>query len=108
MFRAARLVVDTGLHTKRWTREQATDYFVNTVGFARGRAQREIERYCASPGQACSYKIGHAAWLRARQNAQKIAGARFDLKKFHDILEAGAVPLTLLEQLVEERARTWI
>ena len=108
MFRAARLVVDTGLHTKRWTREQATDYFVNTVGFARGRAQREIERYCASPGQACSYKIGHAAWLRARQNAQKIAGAKFDLKKFHDVLEFGALPLVLLEKLVEERAHSWV
>ena len=107
LFRAARLVVDTGIHTKKWTREQATDYFVNTVGFARGRAQREIERYCVSPGQACSYKIGHAAWLRARENAQKIAGAKFDLKKFHDVLEAGAVPLTLLEQMVEERAKSW-
>lgn len=108
LFRAARLVVDTGLHTKRWTREQATDYFVDTVGFARGRAQREIERYCASPGQACSYKIGHAAWLRAREKAQQIAGAKFDLKKFHDVLEAGAVPLTMLEQMVEERARSWV
>ena len=107
LFRAARLVVDTGIHTKRWTRAQATDYMVNTVGFARGRAQREIDRYCASPGQACSYKIGHAAWLRARENAQKIAGAKFDLKKFHDVLEAGAVPLTLLEQMVEERAKSW-
>lgn len=107
MFRAARLVADTGIHTKRWTREQATDYFVSTVGFARGRAQREIERYCVLPGQACSYKIGHAAWLRARENAQKIAGAKFDLKKFHDVLEFGAMPLSMLERIVEERAKSW-
>ena len=69
--------------------------------------QREIERYCASPGQACSYKIGHAAWLRARENAQKIAGAKFDLKKFHDVLEYGAMPLSMLERIVEERAKSW-
>ena len=105
LFRAGRLVVDTGIHTKRWTREQATDYFVNNVGFARPRSQREVERYCVSPGQACSYKIGHAAWLRARENAQRIAGQRFDLKHFHDVLEAGAMPLSMLEQIVEQRAR---
>jgi len=106
LFRAARLVVDTGIHTKRWTHDQATQYLVDTVGFARGRSQREVERYCVSPGQACSYKIGHAAWLRARENAQRIAGARFDLKQFHDVLEAGAMPLSMLERIVEERART--
>ncbi|WP_375272462.1 DUF885 family protein [Sphingomonas sp.] len=105
LFRAARLVADTGIHTKRWTHAQATDYFVNTVGFARGRSQREVERYCVSPGQACSYKIGHAAWLRARDNAKKIAGAKFDIKHFHDVLESGAMPLSMLERIVEERAR---
>ncbi|WP_267347880.1 DUF885 family protein [Sphingomonas sp. GM_Shp_2] len=105
LFRAARLVADTGIHTKRWTREQGTQYFVDTVGFARPRSQREIERYCTMPGQACSYKIGHASWLRARAKAQEILGDRFDLKQFHDILEAGAVPLTMLEQLTEARAR---
>ena len=106
LFRAARLVVDTGIHTKRWTHDQATRYMVDTVGFAPGRSQREIERYCVSPGQACSYKIGHAAWLRAREKARSIAGARFDLKHFHDVLEAGAMPLSMLERIVEERART--
>ncbi|RZM28402.1 MAG: DUF885 family protein, partial [Sphingomonas sp.] len=99
-------VVDTGIHTKRWTHDQATRYMVDTVGFAQGRSQREIERYCVSPGQACSYKIGHAAWLRARDNARRIAGARFDLKHFHDVLESGAMPLSMLERIVEERART--
>ena len=106
LFRAARLVVDTGIHTKRWTHDQATRYMVDTVGFAPGRSQREIERYCVSPGQACSYKIGHAAWLRAREKARSIAGARFDLKHFHDVLEAGAMPLSMLKRIVEERART--
>jgi uncharacterized protein (DUF885 family) len=106
LFRAARLVVDTGIHTKRWTREQATQYFVDTVGFARPRSQREIERYCAMPGQACSYKLGHISWLRARDNAKKIMGAKYDVKQFHEVLRDGAVPLTILERLVDDRART--
>lgn len=105
LFRAARLVADTGIHAKRWTRDQATDYFVETVGFARPRSQREIERYCTQAGQACSYKIGHISWTRARANAQKIMGKKFDLKTFHEVLRDGAVPLTILERLVEERAR---
>ncbi len=105
LFRAARLVVDTGLHTKRWTRDQATNYLVENVGFAQPRSQREVERYCTQPGQACSYKVGHAAWQRARATAQKIRGDKFDLKQFHEVLHAGAVPLTILERLVEERAR---
>ena len=108
LFRAARLVVDTGIHTLGWSRERATQYFVDNVGFARGRSQREIERYCVQPGQACSYKIGHAAWLRARAEAQRIAGPRFDLKHFHDILEAGALPLSMLETLTAERARAMV
>lgn len=108
LFRAARLVVDTGIHTKGWSREQATQYFVDNVGFARPRSQREIERYCVSPGQACSYKLGHAAWLRARDNARQILGARFDVKAFHDVLHEGAVPLTLLEQRVEARAKAML
>ena len=69
---------------------------VAATGFARGRVQREIERYCASPGQACSYKIGHLAWLRARQKAQRALGAKFDLREFHEILREGAMPLTIL------------
>jgi uncharacterized protein (DUF885 family) len=85
LFRAERLVVDTGLNHKRWSREQAIDHMIATTGFARGRVQREIERYCASPGQACSYKIGHIAWLRARAEAQKTLGAKFDLRKFHEV-----------------------
>lgn len=108
LFRAARLVIDTGIHTKRWTREQATDYMVQTVGFARPRSQREVERYCTQPGQACSYKVGHAAWVRARAKAEQIAGAKFDLQAFHEVLRAGAVPLTIMERLAEERARAMV
>ena len=105
LFRAERLIVDTGLNHKRWTREQAVDHMVAATGFARGRVQREIERYCASPGQACSYKIGHLAWLRARQKAQRALGAKFDLREFHEILREGAMPLTILERRVDERIR---
>jgi uncharacterized protein (DUF885 family) len=103
LFRAERLVVDTGLHHKRWSREQAIDHMMKTTGFAQGRVQREIERYCASPGQACSYKIGHIAWLKARQKAQQALGPRFDLRDFHEILREGAMPLTILERRVDER-----
>jgi len=103
LFRATRLVVDTGLNSKRWSREKAVDYMIGTTGFARGRAQREIERYCASIGQACSYKIGHIAWTRARAEAQKTLGAKFDLKQFHEVLKDGAMPLTILERRIRER-----
>ncbi len=103
LFRATRLVVDTGLNSKRWSREKAVDYMIGTTGFARGRAQREIERYCASVGQACSYKIGHIAWTRARAEAQKTLGPKFDLKQFHEVLKDGAMPLTVLERRIRER-----
>lgn len=103
LFRATRLVVDTGLHTKRWSREKATDYMVATTGFTRPRTLREVERYCTSIGQACSYKIGHIAWLRAREKAQKALGSRFDIKQFHEVLLEGAMPLSILEKRIEER-----
>ncbi|WP_168193635.1 MULTISPECIES: DUF885 family protein [unclassified Caulobacter] len=97
-FRAVRLVVDTGLHFKRWTRAQATDYMVSQTGMPRARVQREIDRYCVWPGQACSYKIGHVEWVRLREEAKKRVGARFDLKTFHDVLLQGPMPLVVLEQ----------
>ena len=105
LFRAERLVVDTGLHHKRWTREQAIDHMAAATGFARPRVQREVERYCASPGQACSYKIGHIAWTRARAKAQQALGSRFDIRDFHDILKEGAMPLTIFERRVDERIK---
>ncbi|MFL6863655.1 MAG: DUF885 domain-containing protein [Allosphingosinicella sp.] len=105
LFRAARLVVDTGLHTQKWSREKATDYLVETTGFARPRSQREVERYCTQIGQACSYKVGHMAWTRARAKAEAALGARFDLKRFHEVLKDGAMPLTILERRIAERTR---
>jgi uncharacterized protein (DUF885 family) len=105
LFRAERLVVDTGLHHKRWTREQAIDHMVAATGFPRDRVTREIERYCASPGQACSYKIGHIAWTRARAEAQQTLGDKFDLRQFHEILNEGAMPLSILERRIRERTQ---
>jgi uncharacterized protein (DUF885 family) len=103
LFRAARLVVDTGLHTKRWTREQATDYMAATTGYARPRCQREVERYCTLIGQACSYKMGHIAWTRVREKAQKALGPKFDIRQFHEVLREGAMPLSILEKRIDER-----
>jgi uncharacterized protein (DUF885 family) len=103
LFRATRLVVDTGLHAKRWSRAQATDYFLRTTGIARGRGQNEIDRYTSWPGQALSYKIGHTVWLRLREEAKEKLGARFDLKQFHEVLLLGAMPLTILERQVAAR-----
>ncbi|WP_442681356.1 DUF885 domain-containing protein [Sphingomonas sp. ASY06-1R] len=103
LFRAARLVVDTGLHTRKWTREQATDYLVATTGFAKARSQREVERYCTMAGQACSYKVGHMAWTAARARAQKALGSKFDLHEFHKVLREGAMPLTILDRRIDAR-----
>ena len=98
LFRAIRLVVDTGIHHKRWSRERATNYMVEQIGFPRPRSQREIDRYCVSPGQATSYKVGHTVWMRLRREAETALGERFDLRQFHQILLKGALPLTILEQ----------
>ena len=103
LFRAARLVTDTGIHAKRWTREQATQYMVDTIGNTKTRAQREVERYFASPGQANSYKVGHPVWVKVRDQAKAKLGARFDLKAYHDaVLLSGAMPLTVLQRHVSE------
>jgi uncharacterized protein (DUF885 family) len=103
LFRATRLVVDSGMHVKRWSREQATDWFMAHTGIARGRSQSEIDRYTIRPGQACSYKIGHTVWARLRDEAKTRQGDRFDLKHFHDVLKLGAMPLSVLERVVRER-----
>lgn len=105
LFRAVRLVTDTGIHYKRWSREKATDYMVEASGFARPRTQREVDRYCIWPGQACSYKVGHMSWVKARENAKRIQGAKFDIRQFHEVLLEGALPLTILEQVVAARAK---
>jgi uncharacterized protein (DUF885 family) len=103
LFRSARLVVDTGLNAKGWSREKAVDYMTATTGFPRSRVQREVERYCCSIGQACSYKVGHLAWLRAREEAKKTLGDKFDIRQFHEVLKDGAMPLSILERRIRER-----
>jgi uncharacterized protein (DUF885 family) len=98
LFRANRCVVDTGIHHLRWSREQAIRYFVAQDGEAPGFATREVERYCSTPGQACSYKLGHSVFVRLRDKAKAAMGARFDIKAFHDaVLGIGRVPLDILE-----------
>ncbi|GAA0645044.1 DUF885 domain-containing protein [Brevundimonas lenta] len=105
MFRATRLVADSGLHHKRWTREQAVRYMVDTLGDAESTLTTEVERYCVWPGQACSYKLGHTVWDRTRTKAKATLGDRFDIRGFHDTaLEAGAIPLAVLEKLVDDWA----
>jgi uncharacterized protein (DUF885 family) len=98
-------VVDTGIHSKQWSVKQATDYMVEKTGFARPRCQREVERYCTQPGQATSYKVGHGSWTKAREKAQALLGHKFDIKQFHAVLEEGAMPLSILEKRIEDRAR---
>ncbi len=101
LFRAVRLVVDSGLHAMDWSREQAVDYYVAALGDKRTAAVTEVERYCVWPGQACSYMIGKLAWLRLREQARTAMGTRFDIKKFHDAgLLSGAVPLDVLDQVI--------
>jgi uncharacterized protein (DUF885 family) len=103
LYRAARLVVDTGLHAKRWTREQAIDYLQNEAGLAQAHATREVDRYVVAPGQACAYMIGMLKFLELRSKAQTTLGEKFDMRAFHQlILENGAMPLALLEQRVEQ------
>jgi uncharacterized protein (DUF885 family) len=103
LLRAARLVVDTGIHAEGWTREQAISYMVATTGKAEAGVASEVERYMAMPGQACAYKVGELKILELRAQAQAALGPKFNLKEFHAvILENGGVPLTLLGQLVDE------
>ncbi len=102
IFRAARLVVDTGLHAKGWRREQAIDYMAGVTGMARTDVETEIERYMANPGQACAYKVGQLKILELRERAKAALGNKFTLKAFHSVvLEQGAMPLTVLEGQVD-------
>jgi len=102
LFRAGRCVVDTGIHHLGWSREQAIAYFVALDGDAPGFAAREVERYCATPGQACSYKLGHNTWTRARARAEGALGTRYDIKDFHEAgLACGRVPLEVLDGVVD-------
>ena len=97
LYRAVRVVVDTGMHARGWSRERATRYMIDTTGLAPGAAENEIDRYIVWPGQATSYKLGHTAIVRAREAARKQLGAKFDLANFHRVvLRHGNQPLDLL------------
>lgn len=104
IFRAARLVVDSGIHAMGWSRERAIRYFMDTVGRNRGASEREIDRYIVRPGQAAAYKIGHNEMLNIRAATRARLGPRFDLKAYHDlVLLSGDMPLEVLAGL----ARDW-
>jgi len=101
-FRAARLVVDTGLHDKRWTREHAIEWMVAATGRSVGAITSEVDRYCASPGQACAYKTGHNEIVRLRAKAKAALGDRFDLRDYDDAVgTTGGCPLAVLEGVID-------
>ena len=97
-----RLVTDTGLHSKRWSREQAIEYFRQNSLLSERDIVKEVERYITSPGQATSYKIGELKIMELRQKAQAALGDRFDIREFHAVvLGSGSVPLDVLEDQVD-------
>ena len=107
MFRACRLVVDTGLHAKRWTRDHAIQWFATTNGSTVEEVQGEVDRYCAWPGQACGYKMGHNEINRLRDKAEAELGGRYDYRAFNDaVVKTGGVPMTVLEQEIDAHIAT--
>ena len=101
MFRAVRLVVDSGMHSMRWSREQAVKYYTENLGDPEASAVTEVERYCVWPGQACSYMVGKLTWLRLRERAKASLGAKFDIREFHDAgLLPGGTPLAVLDGVI--------
>ena len=102
LLRAARMVMDSGLHAMGWSRAQAVRYFVENQGDPESSAVAEVERYCCWPGQACSYMVGKLEWLRLRARARAALGPRFDIRRFHDAgLLGGALPLRVLADAIE-------
>jgi uncharacterized protein (DUF885 family) len=100
MLRAVRLVIDTGVHSQKWTRDRAVRYFVDVLGDPETAAITEVERYCVWPGQACTYMLGKVTFLAQRARAQRVLGEKYDIRKFHDaMLLPGAMPLELLEHI---------
>ena len=105
-FRACRLVVDTGIHAKRWTREQGVKFFVEVNGSNPMEVASEVDRYCSWPGQACGYKVGHSEINRQREKAKAALGQKYDLKAFDDaVVLGGNVPLDVLAKNVDEYMR---
>jgi uncharacterized protein (DUF885 family) len=103
MFRAVRLVVDTGLHAKRWSREQAIEYMLEHTGMGEKEVIAEVERYLVIPGQALAYKVGMVKILELRERARKALGDGFELREFHNVvLSSGALPLDLLDRVVDD------
>jgi uncharacterized protein (DUF885 family) len=103
LWRAVRLVVDTGLHARRWTFDQAVDYMVQNTGLPRRQVEWEVARYIVWPGQSTSYKIGMLRFLEVRQHATDVLGEQFDLTAFHNtVLGHGSVPLEILERIVDD------
>ncbi|MBR0551632.1 DUF885 domain-containing protein [Stakelama marina] len=101
-FRACRLVVDTGLHAKRWTRQHAIDWFATANGSTVDEVSGEVDRYCSWPGQACGYKVGHTTINRLRDRTKQALGSKFDFKGFNDVVvTGGGVPMNVLEQNIE-------
>ncbi|MDP8913508.1 MAG: DUF885 domain-containing protein, partial [Pseudomonadota bacterium] len=101
LWRAVRLVVDTGLHSKRWSREQAIDYFRSNALLSERDARKEVERYINNPGQATSYMVGQIKILELRDRARRELGPRFDIRDFHAVvLENGSLPLDILEEQI--------
>jgi uncharacterized protein (DUF885 family) len=101
-FRACRLVVDTGLHAKRWTRQQAIEWFARTNGSGLDEVTSEVDRYCAWPGQACGYKVGHSEINRLRTKAKQALGTKFDFRKFNDaVVMGGDVPMVVLGRTID-------
>jgi uncharacterized protein (DUF885 family) len=106
LWRACRLVVDTGIHAKGWSRKQAIAYFIANTALTRDNIVREIDRYFVYPGQACAYQLGKNKILELRERAKVALGARFDLRTYHDtVLRNGALPLPVLETVVDEWVR---
>jgi uncharacterized protein (DUF885 family) len=103
LFRAARCVVDTGIHAKGWSRDRAINYMVDTTGDNLSSMTTEVERYCTWPGQATSYKVGQTRWLKLRAEARQRLGAKFDIRDFHDVgLTAAPMPLAVLDRVINE------
>jgi prolyl oligopeptidase len=106
-WRACRLVVDTGMHALRWSRQQAIDFFYENVGLTERETVNEVDRYIIWPGQALSYKMGQREIGAARREAAAQLGERFDLRAFHDeVLRHGAIPLSTLRLTIADWAST--